>query len=107
MPTGKGKGCSLLANEKQHIATMTINRKMRIQNKMNQLRIIADMLHMHGRDKKEEHEGEKNVEWRSKAVPESSEQMKQSTSFLESRMPEASCYRNIRGLYSAMNGHMT
>jgi hypothetical protein len=52
MPTGKGKGCSLLANEKQHIATMTINRKMRIQNKMNQLRIIADMLHMHGRDKK-------------------------------------------------------
>jgi hypothetical protein len=42
MPTGKGKGCSLLANEKQYKA-MTINRKMRIQNKMNQLRTRADI----------------------------------------------------------------
>jgi hypothetical protein len=43
MPTtGKGKGCSLLANEKQYKA-VTINRKMRIQNKMNQLRTRADM----------------------------------------------------------------
>jgi hypothetical protein len=60
---------------------------------------------MHGRDKKEEHEGEKECRV-SKAVPESSEQlMKQCTSFLKSKMPEASCYRNIRGLYTAMNGH--
>jgi hypothetical protein len=58
---------------------------------------------MHGRDKKEEHKGEKKCSV-SKGVPKSSEQMKQSTSFLESKMPEASCYRNDRGLYSAMNG---
>ena len=58
---------------------------------------------MHGRDKKEEHEGEKKCRV-SKAVPESREQTKQCTSFLKSKMPEASCYRNIRGLYSAMNG---
>jgi hypothetical protein len=37
MLRGKGKGCSLLANEKQYKA-MTINRKMRIQNKMSHLR---------------------------------------------------------------------
>jgi hypothetical protein len=42
MPTGKGKGGSLLANEKQHKA-MTINRKMRIQTKMNHLKTRADM----------------------------------------------------------------
>jgi hypothetical protein len=58
---------------------------------------------MHSRDKKEEHKGEKKCSV-SKWVPESSEQMKQSTSFLESKIPEASCYRNDRGLYSAMNG---
>jgi hypothetical protein len=34
MPTGKGKGCSFLANENQYKAT-TMNRKMRIQNKIN------------------------------------------------------------------------
>jgi hypothetical protein len=59
MPTGKGSGFSLLANKKQYKA-MTINRKMRIQNKMNQLRTRADiyMAEIRRRNMKER----KNVE---------------------------------------------
>jgi hypothetical protein len=61
MPTGKGMGYHLLASksrnrEKQYIAA-TINRKMRIRRKNES--IENKIRNMHGRDKKEEHEGER------------------------------------------------
>jgi hypothetical protein len=85
---------------------MKINTKMRIRKKES---IESKIKNMHGRDKKEEHEGERKCRV-SKAVlqglgaKQSREQMVQCTSFLKSKMPEESCCRNIRGLYSAMNG---
>jgi hypothetical protein len=42
MPTGKHTGCGLLASKKKYKATR-INRKTKIQNKMNQLRTRAEI----------------------------------------------------------------